>query len=74
MIKIIINDRIVIINPKHITHVELCSNDEIEIGIHSTHNLWIERSELPTVQVELIGSDLESVGWYSVIKALIKGD
>ena len=71
MIKIIINNRIVVVNPRFITHVELYSNKEIEIGICNRHNLLIEVSELPDATVEFMGSETESDGWEKIIKDLI---
>lgn len=71
MIKIIINDKIVIVNTKYITHVELSSNNEIEIGTFGTHNIYIERSEVPNVIVEVDDRNFEDNEWGKIIKALI---
>lgn len=72
MIKIIINDRIVVINPEHITHVELSSNKEIEIGVSNTHNLYIEISEIPDVIVEVTeATSYDSNVWKKIIENLL---
>lgn len=67
MIKITINKRIIVIDPRHITFVET-ENREIIIGIYNNSNIHILMSELPDAIVEVVDSN----DWVKTIDFLIK--